>query len=190
VKPKTVTIMLAAASMGLAACGGSAKKSTTTTAVAAVTPAATVSTATSPTSHKAPPAKRHKPPAKPHATPPRSHPSPAPTAVVDPAPTGHVTGPYPDTCLTQAGLVDAHAFERDIWEAHDPLAPVKKVFVEGPYKTSAMASGSTQSLLGVEIADQAGLYVVSAVLTSHMDATVSQVAGCLKTATGAGTIQF
>jgi hypothetical protein len=67
---------------------------------------------------------------------------------------------------------------------HEPL------FVEGPYKTVADARGSAASLEGIEIVVQGNLFVVSALLTSHLDAQAKTVASCLATVTGEGTIPF
>jgi hypothetical protein len=71
----------------------------------------------------------------------------------------------------------------------EPLTHAQ-LFVEGPYKKLADARRSRDSLLGIETSVQGGLYVVSATLTSHLEAPAKEVARCLATVTGEGTIRF
>jgi hypothetical protein len=65
-----------------------------------------------------------------------------------------------------------------VWRGDNPVTNLH-VYIDGPYKTGADADRSATSLLGVELAARGGLYVVSAALTSHLDAQVAAVAKCL-----------
>jgi hypothetical protein len=69
------------------------------------------------------------------------------------------------------------------------------VYVDGPFKTAAMAHAAAASLNGVELNASGGLFSVSAVLTSHLGATVNAVASCLAHTTStkppsSGTLGF
>jgi hypothetical protein len=64
------------------------------------------------------------------------------------------------------------------------------VFVDGPYKNAAQATASAKSLAGVEIAAAAGLYEVTANLSSHLGFKVTAVAQCLTATSGQGVLTF
>jgi hypothetical protein len=53
------------------------------------------------------------------------------------------------------------------------------VLVDGPYKTAGEAADSAASLAAASLARGGGRYVVSAPLTSKLDADIAVVAKCL-----------
>jgi hypothetical protein len=84
----------------------------------------------------------------------------------------------PKHCLTSSGLVSFHFSKTGVWSADD-RASGQTVFVDGPYKTAAAADKAVSTLVGIEIAQRGGLYEVTALLRSHLQAPVAKVAQCL-----------
>lgn len=84
----------------------------------------------------------------------------------------------PVPCLQASQLVDAGLSRPNEWQARFPITHAV-IYVDGPYRTVAMARASAASLNGVEFAAAGGLFEVSAVLSSHLGASVNAVAACL-----------
>ncbi len=53
------------------------------------------------------------------------------------------------------------------------------MYVDGPFKTLAMAAASSAGLNGIETTAAGGLFSITAVPTAHLTATVNAVASCL-----------
>jgi hypothetical protein len=100
-----------------------------------------------------------------------------------------VTGPSPIVCLDSASLIAAKSEGANRWIARND-ATLKPVFVDGPFKNVASARADVASLQGIEYVKRGGLYVVGAILTSHLNKTVDAVAACLSTTRGSGTLTF
>jgi hypothetical protein len=173
----------------------SSHTATTSSPAGGTTSTSVTHTTTSAAKHKKPPGNRPKPPTKttsrgtaPGRT---SLPKPAPVSVPNDGipPEAQVSGPTPTACLSQAGLLDAHATQVETWQAVDATnkAPV---YVDGPYTNSDQAKASAQSLQGVEMAVDGGLYVVTATLHSNLDFQVNAVAQCLSQVSGQGVLTF
>ena len=92
-------------------------------------------------------------------------------------------------CLASAGLFNPHVVSQGETVALSP-AVGQQVFVDGPFKTRADAASSAASLNGIETVATAGLYVVSAKASAHLQAKVSAVASCLKSTKGQGSLTF
>ena len=115
----------------------------------------------------------------------------APKTATSPAqaPAAQASGSGPMACLARAGLQDPRRQRPGVWQAVNGAGGAS-VFVDGPYKSASAASASAQSLAGVETAEGAGRYVVSATLRSHLAAQVHKVATCLHASTSGGSYSF
>jgi hypothetical protein len=184
-KPILVTLLLAGLTLGMAGCGGSGNGSSNrqtitvveqnSTASSTTTSAAT--TATTSTAKKTQIRRPHK-----------AHTSTAPTSkpatraksakysypIIKTKPTHDAAS----DCLRRAGLARIGVVRANEWAGTDRLR-IKPVFVDGPYKSRKIAARAAASLEGVETAQSGGLYVVSALLTSDVQADVTLVASCL-----------
>ncbi|MGO9976529.1 MAG: hypothetical protein ACLP01_27710 [Solirubrobacteraceae bacterium] len=89
----------------------------------------------------------------------------------------------PVPCLA-AHLVDVGPLKPNEWSGAFPLTKAI-VYVDGPFKTVAMASASAASLNGVELEASGGLFTVEAALTSRLGTTVNTIASCLAKTTSA-----
>jgi cytoskeletal protein RodZ len=200
---KLTPLLLAAAVVGLTACGGSTRHSSSTTTseqVAQTTVTAASSTVTTSTSPSAKPKKpKADPPTHARTTTTDAKAKPRPVPKITPGKperrnpplryTEQVTGLTPVECLRLAGLLNPHTGTQG--EASGLNAAVgQPVFVDGPFKNRANAQNAAASLRGVEDVKPAGLYVVSATLSSHLNFIVNNVASCLRGAKGHGFLTF
>jgi hypothetical protein len=104
-------------------------------------------------------------------------------------PNAQVSGPTPETCLSDAGLLRTHAMQFGIWEAFDPTNN-QPVFVDGPYTNPQGAESAAQALTGIEEENAGGLYRVTASLHSLLTFKVNAVASCLSGTSGKGVLTF
>lgn len=93
-------------------------------------------------------------------------------------------GPSPLRCLTFAGLDRARPTpEPEAWDANAPGTPATDsnaiVILSGPYKSATVAKRYAQSLLVVELAASGGRWVASAALRSHLGFQVNAAAACM-----------
>lgn len=171
---------LIAGAVGAAGCGGERKddlgppvaQSTTSTQTRTQAPVETTPKAET----AQPSAKKVKPKPKPKAATPKPA-ATAPKATPKPA-APKASKPAPLTCLKAAGLEEPAKRGAGLWGGAEPTTGAD-VLVDGPYDTAAEAKASVASLDGVQEAMKGGLYVVSATLTSKVEAAVREVAECL-----------
>jgi hypothetical protein len=214
-KQRPIVVLLAGAALGLAACGSSSHQSSTSTStvalIATTTSSSSATTTSDPANKKSSKRDSHQKSSKSSShrsssasgattgatTAPAHHVHRPPVRhshKVTPIPKQHVrqvkvTGPTPIVCLFGAGLIAAKREGADRWIAYND-ATLKPVFVDGPFKNVGAAKADVASLQGVEYVKRGGLYVVGAILTSHLNKAVDNVAACLSTTRGSGSLTF
>jgi hypothetical protein len=92
--------------------------------------------------------------------------------------TVQVNGPTPISCLKAAGLDKVQATQPETWVGYIP-ANNSPIYVDGPYGSPTAADNAAASLQGVEVAEGAGVYEITAVQTAHPQFWVNAAAKCL-----------
>ncbi len=197
----TSTVVVHVLSSSVAASTSTASTSTASTSPASTTPTGTTSTSSSSTSSAAPAAASHSVTSTSSAPPPRTTPKTTPVTtparppkhrtapLTQAALTKDVSGPAPPPCLQAAGVLGVRSPSVGEWSGTVRLDG-PGIYVDGPYTSTGAASTAATSLEGVEDVAQGGLYVVSALLISHVHATVEKVAGCLAASRGHGGLHY
>jgi predicted small secreted protein len=204
---RLMPLLVLAAALSLAGCGGASTASRTstsgagtTTGVALAERPATPTTTTAQSARRSTPKARTRTTSAKRAAHASSHvaahaPAHAPSQPSTPArplavtSTGKVSGPGPLACLRQAGLLNPHEVSQGENVALS-AAIGEDVFVDGPYKNKNSAASAAVSLQGIEDVQAASLYVVSAKLSAHLHAKIKAVAACLNGARGHGFLKF
>jgi hypothetical protein len=165
---RRLVVALGLAALGLSACGGSSQPRVASSAgqpTTAQTTQATQTTAPNPA-----PRQIHKRATRPHAS------EQATTTAGAGAPAAKRSAPL--DCLRGGGLANVLEPRAGVWSGQDRRT-LALVLVDGPYKTAGEAADSAASLAAASLARGGGRYVVSAPLTSKLDADIAVVAKCL-----------
>lgn len=197
-------IVIVAAAIGLAGCGGSTPKHPSTHAVASVPTVSTPTTTTATTVHiPAKPAHQSGHPGRAHS---KAHPAavltgtPVQTTIAPTSTTrsslGTVPhapkyrGPSPIYCLRAAGLNRARlsSVSTHVWQANFGHSRLDNgnaiVFLSGPFETDAAAQSFAQPMQTSEFTATGGPWVASAARTSGLGSQVSKVAACMGSRAG------